>query len=233
MPPATKNTAPIDPHVKPLETVTAKARMAMILMLFASERSACIIDLDNTVRCVRRRWDQLVPPNAAERKSFHADLLKDRQSWDGWFQRFINGAGTTIEELNEHIRIVNAARRSGVNDSKPINYYKSSVASRSIVEAPAVASGNSIAAVKEDDEIRDLQRQLEEKLKLRGQINKTNGERQPQNVPSYRDIFAQAKVDDVSATVPHRVGVGQMAVPPPPPPPPVEQTFTDQQQSID
>lgn len=159
-----------DTHSKSLETLDIKARLALILMIETDEKCDKIRKLDYVIRQVRRRWDELVPPNHTERRSFEPELVKKRASWDSWFQRFMSGALVTVDEMNKHIDIVNGSKRAGVPEREKIQKFGD--VDSDIIDSPNRNQETNKNHGNEDTEIEELEKRLFD-LKLKKEKQKS------------------------------------------------------------
>ncbi len=110
-------------HDKDLRTLGEDVRLNIVMMIVSAMVGGLEDEIESRLRAVRRRWDELCPPNAADRKTWPKDLLEQRTAWDTWFQRFMAGQGT-VEGLLRQIQIVNAATRPGVKPAEPITGFQ-------------------------------------------------------------------------------------------------------------
>lgn len=149
-----------DPHSKPLDTINAKASISILLMLFRHYNGPSAEIVDATIRAVRKRWDQLAPPNITDRKLLPADLVKERAAWDNWMTRFLNWSATIVE-LEEMIGRCNAASRVGVTCDKVPSILASLKIGTPAAEIVKISTNPN---QKEIDDIEAQRRALDERL---------------------------------------------------------------------
>lgn len=110
-----------DPHATPLNDISSGIRLSILLMITKYIMNGAPDVIDSAIRDVRRRWDQLAPPDAQQdqRKAWPPSIVKGRSEWDQWFHKFMNGM-CSVQQLDEMIQRANAAERPGAPVADPM-----------------------------------------------------------------------------------------------------------------
>ncbi len=213
-----------DQHSKTLASLDSKVRTSLFMMIYRAEKGIQVDKLDSLIRSIRRRYDELVPPNSPDRKAFEPGLIKKRAAWDAWFHRFVSGADVTIDDVNFHVDSVNDAKRLGVPDSEPIKKFDEYVI---ITEIKKIDT-----RTKEEIEIEELEEKITSLRAKKGNRNSDASKSKPVDLsripklpvhqaPSV-DLSRIPKVPETrnqsSKPETHQVS-DQSRVPPPPPAP--------------